>query len=150
LKRRNRACWGGGNICIGGIDRDGALIDVMLSDHRYLAAAKTFFRSARAIAGATPDRVTTDWHDTGPRAIRTVLGKQVWHGTGRFFNNRLELDHRGIKGRCRPMLEFVNTDAVGSFCRAHDEFPGFLRSRSRMPLHHPHPAPDSLPSREPS
>jgi len=28
------------------IDRDGALVDVMLSEHRDLAAAKAFFRSA--------------------------------------------------------------------------------------------------------
>ena len=40
------------------IDRDGALVDVMLSEHRDLAAAKAFFRSAKAVTGTTPDRVT--------------------------------------------------------------------------------------------
>ena len=45
------------------IDRDGALVDVMLSEHRDLAAAKAFFRSARVVTGVTPDRVTTDGHD---------------------------------------------------------------------------------------
>ena len=45
------------------IDRDGALVDVMLSEHRDLAAAKAFFRSARAVTGVVPDRVTTDSHD---------------------------------------------------------------------------------------
>ena len=33
------------------IDRDGALVDVMLSEHRNLAAAKRFFRSATAVTG---------------------------------------------------------------------------------------------------
>ncbi len=53
------------------IDRDGALVDVMLSEHRDLAAAKAFFRSAKAVTGITPDRVTTDGHDAYPRAIRS-------------------------------------------------------------------------------
>ncbi len=56
------------------IDRDGVLVDVMLSDHRDLAAAKAFFRSAKAVTGVNPDRVTTDGHDAYPRAIRTELG----------------------------------------------------------------------------
>ena len=42
------------------IDRDGALVDVMLSDCRDLAAARAFFRSAKAVTGVTPDRITTD------------------------------------------------------------------------------------------
>ena len=50
------------------IDRDGALVDVMLSEHRDLAAAKRFFRSAKAVTGVIPDRVTTDGHDAYPRA----------------------------------------------------------------------------------
>jgi DDE superfamily endonuclease len=50
------------------IDRDGALVDVMLSDHRDLAAAK-------AVTGVAPDRITTDGHDAYPPAIRTVLGR---------------------------------------------------------------------------
>ena len=33
------------------IDRDGALVDVMLSEHRDLAAAKAFFRSAKTVTG---------------------------------------------------------------------------------------------------
>src|SRR5450755_3936497 len=39
------------------IDRDGALVDVMLSEHRDLAAAKNFFRSAKAVTGVIADRV---------------------------------------------------------------------------------------------
>jgi len=48
------------------IDRDGALVDVMLSEHRNLAAAKAFFRSAKTVTGITPARVTTDGHDAYP------------------------------------------------------------------------------------
>ena len=63
------------------IDRDGALVDVMLSEHRDLRAAKAFFRSAKAVTGVTPDRATTDGHDAYRRAIRTELGKHVRHRT---------------------------------------------------------------------
>jgi transposase-like protein len=86
------------------IDRDGALVDVMLSEHRDLAAARAFFRSAKTVTGVTPDRVTTDGHDAYPRAIRPELGNHLRHRTSCYLNNRLEQDHRGIKSRYRPML----------------------------------------------
>ena len=60
----------------GAIYRDGALVDVMLSEHRDLAAAKAFFRSAKTVTGVTPDRVITDGHDAYPGAIRIELGKK--------------------------------------------------------------------------
>ena len=60
------------------IDRAGNLVDVLFSEHRDMAAAQAFFRSAKAVTGVTPDRVTTDGHDSYPRAIRTELGKDGW------------------------------------------------------------------------
>jgi putative transposase len=114
------------------IDRDGVLVDVMLSEHRDLAAAKRFFRSAKAVTGVTPDRVTTDGHDAYPQAIRTVLGKRVHHRTNSYLNNRLEQDHRGIKGRCRSMPGFKSTISARRYCRSHDELRNFLRHRSQM------------------
>src|ERR1700722_646084 len=48
------------------IDRDGALVDVRLSEHRELAAARAFFRSAKAVTGVTPDRVATGGYDAYP------------------------------------------------------------------------------------
>jgi putative transposase len=119
------------------IDRDGALVDVMLSEHRDLAAARAFFRSAKAVTGVTPDRVTTDGHDAYPRAIRTELGKQVRHRTSRYLNNRLEQDHRGIKDRCRPMLGLKSTVSAARYCRGYDELRNFLRCRSHMRQHVP-------------
>jgi putative transposase len=69
------------------IDRDGHVIDVRLSGTRDLAAAETFFRSAWTVTGVTPERITTDGHDTYPRAIRNVFGAQVTHRTNRYLNN---------------------------------------------------------------
>ena len=61
------------------IDRSGALVDVRLSETRDMAAAKAFFRSAKVVTGVAPARVTTDGHDSYPRAIRTELGPGVKH-----------------------------------------------------------------------
>src|ERR1700760_1914355 len=119
------------------IDRDGALVDVMLCEHRDLAAAKAFFRSAKTVTGVTPDRVTTDGHDAYPRAIRTELGRQVRHRTSCYLNNRLEQDHRGIKGRCRPMLGLKSPRRRHAICRCHDELRNFHRCRFRMCQHVP-------------
>ena len=119
------------------IDRSGTLVDVMFSERRDMAAAKAFFRSAKAVTGSTPDRVTTDGHDSYPRAIRTELGKEVRHRTSRYLNNRLEQDHRGIKGRYRPMRGFKCARSASRFCRAHDELRNFLRLRSRPHQHVP-------------
>ncbi len=63
------------------IDRDGNLIDTMLSATRDMRAAQRFFRSARSVAGFVPDRVTTDGHNSYPRAIRSTLGRNVRHRT---------------------------------------------------------------------
>ncbi len=49
------------------IDRSGVLVDVMLSETRDMKAARAFFRSAKAITGITPTRVTTDGHDSYPK-----------------------------------------------------------------------------------
>ena len=113
------------------IDRDGNLIDAMLSEHRDMQAAKAFFRSARATMGFRPDRVTPDGHGSYPRAIRTVLGKTVRHRTSAYLNNRLEQDHRGIKGRIRCMRGFKSHDAAERFCREHGELRNLLRPRRR-------------------
>jgi transposase-like protein len=64
-------------------DRDGNLVEVMLSQKRDMATATAFFRSAKAATGVTPSRMTTDGHDSYPRAIRTTLGNDVRHRTSR-------------------------------------------------------------------
>src|SRR6204780_4628427 len=48
------------------IDRSGALLDVMFSEQRDMAAAKAFFRSAKTVTGIAPARVPTAGHDGYP------------------------------------------------------------------------------------
>jgi transposase-like protein len=130
LKVRGRWCY-----LYRAIDRDGRLVDTMLSEHRDMAAAQAFFRSAKAATGVTPDRVTTDGHGSYPRAIRTALGRRVAHRTSAFKNNGLEQDHRGVKGRIRCMRGFKSFRSAERFCRSHDELRDFLRLRTRHNQH---------------
>jgi putative transposase len=103
----------------------------MLSEHRDMKAAQAFFRSTKATTGFRPDRVTTDGHGSYPRAIRSVLGKTVRHRTSASLNNRIEQDHRGIKGRIRCMRGFKPHDAAHRFGREHGELRHLLRLRRR-------------------
>ncbi|MBV8458475.1 MAG: DDE-type integrase/transposase/recombinase [Acetobacteraceae bacterium] len=109
----------------------------MFSEHRDRKAARAFFRSAKAATGITPDRVTTDRHDSYPRAIRTELGSRVRHRTSRYLANRLEQDHRASKGRYRAMRGFKCPRSAARFCRGHDELRNFLRSRCHHNQHVP-------------
>ena len=117
------------------IDSTGALVDVLFTERRDMATARAFFRSAKAVTGVIPDRVTTDGHDSYPRAIRTELGKGVRHRTSRYLNNRLEQDHRGLKDRYRSMRGFKCPKSAARFCRGHEELRNFLRPRSRRNQH---------------
>ena len=119
------------------IDRDGSLVNTLLSEHRDMAAAQAFFRSAKAATGVTPDQVTTDGHGSYPRAIRSTLGRHVEHRTSAHKNNRLEQDHRGVKGRTRCMRGFKSFASAERFCRSYDELRNFLRLRTRHNQHIP-------------
>ena len=113
------------------IDKQGQLIDSLLSAKRDMAAAQRFFRSAQTIAGRPPAQVTTDGHDSYPRAIAEVLGKCVKHRCNRYKNNRIEQDHRGIKQRYYPMLGFKSFRSAKRFCRSFDELRNYFRPRQR-------------------
>src|SRR5262245_52206664 len=122
------------------IDTSGALVDVRLSETRDMAAARAFLRSAKTATGITPARVTTDGHDSYPRAIAAELGGHVRHRTNRYLNNRIEQDHRGIKGRYQPMRGFKSGVSAARFCRSYDELRTFLRPHSnrnqQVPANH--------------
>ena len=114
------------------IDRDGNLVDSMLSEHRDMDAAKRFFKSALEMSEQKPERVTTDGHDSYPRAIRETLGEGVTHGCNPYLNNRIEQDHRGVKQRYYPMRGFGSFEAASRFCRVFDEQRQYFRLRATM------------------
>jgi putative transposase len=111
------------------IDRDGNLVDSMLSETRDMDAAQRFFRQARVVAGQLPSRVTSDGHTSYPRAIRETLGEAVEHRCNQYLNNRLEQDHRGVKQRYYPMRGFGSFESAARFCGAFEELRQFERHR---------------------
>jgi putative transposase len=110
------------------IDRDGNLVDALLSEKRDMDAAQRFFAQALDIAGSAPERVTTDGHDVYPRAIRETLGDAVTHRTSRYKNNRIEQDHRSVKQRYYPMRGFGSFASAARFCPAFEEQRQYFRA----------------------
>lgn len=92
-----------------------------------MEAAKRFFKQAKEVVGHKPTKVTTDGHDSYPRAIRRILGRKVVHRTSRYLNNRMEQDHRGIKQRYYPMRGFGSFQSASRFCQAFDEQRDYFR-----------------------
>lgn len=119
------------------IDSDGNLVDVYLSPTRNQDAAEAFFRSAITVTGIIPETITTDKHAGYPPALKEVFGDVVEHRTSKYKNNHLEQDHRGVKGRTRPMRGFKLSASAARFCRAHDEVRNFLRPATRRKQHVP-------------
>ena len=113
------------------IDREGNLIDALLSEKRDMDAAQRFFAQALDIAGRAPEQVTTDGHDAYPRAIRETLGEGAAHRCSRYKNNRLEQDHRSIKQRYYPMRGFGAFASAARFCPAFEEQRQYFRPASR-------------------
>jgi len=109
------------------IDRDGNLLDSMLSEHRDRQAARSFLR--RLIDGQVrrPLRVTTDKHPAYTKAIRWIVGRKALHRTNQYLNNRMEQHHRPIKQRYYPMLGFGRFESASRFCTAFDELRNYLR-----------------------
>ena len=114
------------------IERDGNLVDSLLSPKRDMEAAKRFFRQALDVAEQTPERVTTDGHDSSPRAIRETLGDEVIHRCSPYLNTCIEQDHRGIKQRYYPRRSFKSAQSAARFCRACDEQRQYFRLRMKM------------------
>ena len=113
------------------MDRNGNLVDSMLSATRDMAAAQQFFRQTLSVAQEAPQQVTTDGHDSYPRAIREVLGLSVEHSDNADRNRRIEQDHRGIKQRYYPTLGFGAFRSAQRFCSAFEEVRPYFRPRRR-------------------
>ena len=119
------------------IDRDGELLDSMLSEHRDRSAARRFLRRLVEVTGGRPERVTTDKHPSYRKAIRWIIGRKAVHRTDQYLNNYREQSHRGVKQRCYPMRGFGNFESASRFCAAFEEMQQYFRGRRRGEPHVP-------------
>jgi len=113
------------------IDRDGNLLDSMLSGYRDKHAARRFLRRLLEVTVTRPRSVTTDQHSAYRRAIRWLVGRRAKHRTMQYLNNSTKQSHRGLKQRYYPMLGFGNFDSASRFCSAFDELPDYFRVKRR-------------------
>jgi transposase-like protein len=107
------------------IDQHGQVIDVLVSKHRDVAAARRFFIGAISDHG-TPREVITD---LAPALLRIVdeLLPEADHDTAQFSNNRVEADHGRLKARLRPMRGLKRDRCASRVIRGH----AFVQNLSR-------------------
>lgn len=110
------------------IDKEGNLVDVMLSDKRDQAAAERFLRQCKQTTGVTPIQITTDKEAALYPAIETVFSDAL-HRDSKYKNNIIESDHCGVKSRYSVMKGFKNPFAALKFCTIFEEIRAFLCSK---------------------
>jgi putative transposase len=96
------------------VDKYGATIDFLLTEHRDKEAALRFLTKAIRRNGV-PETITIDGSDANETAIKSYNQE---HGTAiairqvKYLNNVVEQDHRAVKRITRPMLGFKAFDAA--------------------------------------
>ena len=85
-----------------GIDADGNLVDVRLSETRDMSGTKAFFAQATQLHETVPEIVTTDGLASYPRAIKEELEDEVEHQVVTCTSNPVEQSHRRVKYRYYP------------------------------------------------
>jgi transposase-like protein len=84
------------------VDQFGQVIDVFVSPHRDVKAARRFFEPAVNVTKVAPSEVVTDRVPTYPPVLEELL-PAAWHRTDRYANNGVEADHGRLEARLRPM-----------------------------------------------
>ena len=90
------------------MDKTGQTIDFLLTEQRDEEAALRFLKKAIRRHGV-PEKITIDGSAANEAAIKSDNAE---HGTaialrkGKYLNNIVEQDHRGVKRVTRPMLGF--------------------------------------------
>ena len=96
------------------VDKTGRTVDFFLSRNRNVNAAKTFLRYAIKNR-RTPTKITLDAYAASHRAVRGMkeageFPRPVKVRSSQYLDNLIELDHRRVKQRIRPMLGFKRFD----------------------------------------
>ncbi len=92
------------------VDKAGQTVDLFLSRKRDVNAAKSFLCNAMKNTRA-PTKITLDAYAASHRAVREMkedseFPRRVKVRPSQYLNNLVEQDHRRVKQRIRPMLEF--------------------------------------------
>ena len=132
------------------IDSVGDTVEFLLSEYRDLSAAKRFFRKALQCHGR-PHRVVIDGSLTNREAIVSCDTtnrlqdysprqlKPITIRSSKYFNNRIEQDHRRIKRRVRSMLGF-KSEATVAIILAGIEMIHMMRKQQARYAYNPSPS----------
>ena len=110
-------------------DKEGNLVDVMLSDDKTKETAEAFFYQCYDTADFIPDMITTDNEAAFEHGILEVFGNNVVHRKSKYMNNRLEQDHRAPKLRYRAMKGFKDEFAALSMTHCFEEIRQLFRMK---------------------
>ena len=111
------------------VDRQGNLIDCMLSKKKDMKAANRFLRGAKKVTGRSPKSATTDGLPSYPRAIKETLERRVLHRVNSYLINYTEQSHRPIKQRYYPMRGFGAFKSASMICRGFEEIRDFFKPK---------------------
>ncbi len=132
------------------IDSAGDTVEFFFSEHRELPAATRFFRTALERHGRL-DRMVIDGSKINHEAIVSCDAanrlrdrslrqlKPIAIRKSRFLNNRIEQDHRRIKRRVRPMLDFKSSISA-SIIPSGSEMLHMMRKRQARYAFNPSPS----------
>jgi len=84
------------------VDRDGQVIDVLLTSRRDATAARRLFTRALDALKVIPVEVVTDAAPVYPAVLEELVAS-AWHHVEQYANNPIEADHAQLKRRLRPM-----------------------------------------------
>lgn len=99
------------------VDKEGQTIDFLLTAKRDKKAALRFFKKAIASLGEIPEKVTIDKSGSNKAALDALNNelpkeKEIQIRQIKYLNNIIEQDHRAVKRRVRPMLNFKSFHAA--------------------------------------
>ena len=96
------------------VDQRGAVLDILVQQHRDQRAAEAFLRRVLATVGCEPRVVITDKLASYPPAIRKVL-PNAEHRRHKRLNNRAENSHQPTRQRERVMRRFKSPEHAQRF-----------------------------------
>jgi transposase, IS6 family len=118
------------------IDQFGQVIDVLVSAHRDVKAARRFLQRAIGITKATPVEVVTDRAPVYPLVLEELL-PAAWHCTDQYANNRIETDHGRVKARLRSMRGLKQDRNAGVVIAGHTFVQNLRRGHYELAVEEP-------------
>ena len=118
------------------IDQLGQVIDVLVSTHRDVKAARRFLQRAIGITKATPVEVVTDRTPVYVLVLEELL-PAAWHCTDQYANNRIEADHGRLKARLRSMRGLKQDRTAGVVIAGHAFIQNLRRGHYELAVEEP-------------